>query len=52
MKKKIVKYKSGFSNQVIKLTVDERKTGIDLRKMAPLKLAIVNEALKGVKFPD
>lgn len=52
MRKKIVKYKSIFSNQVIKLVVDEKKTGIDLKKLAPVKLAIINEALRGLKLPE
>lgn len=51
MGKKIVKYKSNLFDQAVRLIIDEKSSGIDLKKVAPAKLAKVNEALKGVKLP-
>jgi phosphate starvation-inducible protein PhoH len=51
MSKKIVKYKSSLFNQEVKLIIDGKSSGIDLKKVAPAKLAKANEALKGVILP-
>ncbi|WP_217607249.1 hypothetical protein [Chitinophaga sp. GbtcB8] len=51
MEKKIIKFTSEISKKEITLTVDERLNSIDEKKVAPRKLAEVNEALKGVKLP-
>lgn len=51
MSRKIVKYKSSLFNQEVRLIIDEKNSGIDLKKVAPVKLAKANEALKGIKLP-
>ncbi|SHN40976.1 hypothetical protein [Chitinophaga sp. CF418] len=51
MSKKIVKYKSSLFNQEVRLILNEKSSGIDLKKVAPEKLARANEALKGAKLP-
>lgn len=51
MNNKILKYKSSLFNQEVRLIIDEKSSGIDLKKVAPVKLAKANAALKGVKLP-
>ena len=51
MGKKVIKYKSGLFNQEVNLIIDDKSSGIDLKKVAPEKLEKANTALKGVKLP-
>lgn len=51
MAKKVVKYKSSLFNQEVNLIIDDKSSGIDLKKVSPEKLAKANAALKGVKLP-
>lgn len=51
MEKKVIKFTSELSKQVITMTVDERLNKIDLKKVAPEKMAKVNESLKGLRLP-
>lgn len=52
MNKKIVKYKSTLFNKEVRLIIDDKPSGIDLKKQCPAKQAKVNELLKGVKLPS
>ncbi|WP_153260003.1 hypothetical protein [Chitinophaga flava] len=52
MAKKIIKYKSSLFRQEVNLIIDDKKSGIDLKKIAPEKQAAANKALKGVKLPQ
>jgi len=51
MAKKVIKYKSSLFQQEVNLIIDNKSSGIDLKKIAPEKQAKANEALKGVKLP-
>lgn len=51
MAKKVIKYNSTLFQQQVNLIIDDKSSGIDLKKIAPEKQAKVNEALKGVKLP-
>lgn len=51
MKKKIIKYKSCFSNQEIRIFICYEKSNTTITKAESAKIALCNEALKGVKLP-
>ncbi|MES2331903.1 MAG: hypothetical protein V4539_20015 [Bacteroidota bacterium] len=46
--KKVIKYKSPFSDQIITLTVSEELNKLDATKLAAKKLAIANEILSKI----